>query len=140
MVMGYVVLAAWLIQAAVGVSLFVSSWRGGRTGAPTVVTHATAGVLGLALWAAFLLTGNVLLAWLAFVVITVGNGFGDAMLLGRSRGLHGATTFWKGYVGAVGDTFRGRMPPRVTFHALFSGLVYFTCLGVCIGATVAAAA
>ncbi len=139
MVMEYVVLAAWLIQAAVGVSLFVSWWRGGRTGAPTVVTHAAAGALGLALWAAFLLTGNVLPAWLAFAVITVGNGFGDAMLRGRSRGIHGATTFWKGYAGAVGDTFRGLMPTRVTFHALFAGLVYFTCLGVCIGATVAAA-
>lgn len=140
MVMEYVVLAAWLIQAAVGVSLFVSWWRGGRTGAPTVVTHAAAGVLGLALWAAFLLTGNVLSAWLAFVVITVGNVFGDAMLRGRSQRIHGATTIRNGYVGAVSDTFQGRMPPRVTFHALFSGLVYFTCLGVCIGATVAAAA
>lgn len=139
MVMGYVVLAAWLIQTAVGVSLFVSWWRGGRTGVPTVVAHAAAGVVGLALWMVFLLTGNAVPAWLAFAVMTVGNGFGDAMLLGRSRGMRGAMTFWKGYVGAAGDTLRGRMPPRVTFHALFSGVVYFTSLGVCIGATVAAA-
>lgn len=104
-----------------------------------MVAHVAAGIVGLALWVVFLVTGNVLPAWLALAVLTVGNSFGDAMLRGRSPGLRAAPTFWKGYAGAIGDTFRGRMPPLVTFHAVFAGFVYFTCLGVCIGATVATA-
>ncbi|MBG6058990.1 hypothetical protein RCH16_003566 [Cryobacterium sp. MP_M5] len=139
MVMHYVVLALWLAQATAGVSLAVSWWRGGHTGAPTVITHIAAGTVGLALWVVFLVAGNVLPAWLALAALTVGNSFGDAMLRGRSRDSRATTTFWKAYLGAIVDTFQGRMPPRVTFHAVFAGFVYFTCLGVCIGATVATA-
>lgn len=136
MAMEYFVLAAWLIQAAVGGTLFVSWLRGKRRAAPTVIPHVGAGLLGLVLWGVFLADGGVLAAWLAFAVITVGNGFGDAILLSRSRELRGPSTLRKGYVGAVADTFAGRMPRRVTFHAVFSGVVYFSCLGVCVGATV----
>lgn len=36
--------------------------------------------------------------------------------------------------------FRGQMPRRVTFHALFASVVYFSCLGsVSIAATASAA-
>lgn len=135
--MPYVVLAAWIIQAAVGVSLFVSWFRHGHHGAPTVITHAGSAIIGLALWIGFVITGALLPAWLAFTVITVGNGFGDVMLVQRHRRAAGATA---SYGSAIGAVFRGRMPPRVSFHACFSGVVYFLCLGVCIGATVAAAA
>jgi hypothetical protein len=132
--MPYVVLAVWLIQAAVGVSLFVRWLRHGRNGIPTVVTHAGSAVVGLGLWVAFIATGALLPAWLALAAITVGNGFGDAMLVRRHRRAEGTSA---SYASAIGAVFRGRMPPRITFHACFAGVVYFLCLGVCIGATVA---
>ncbi|NEM91130.1 hypothetical protein [Galbitalea soli] len=140
MVMEYVVLATWIIQASVGVSLLVGWWRGGRSGAPTVVIHAAMGVVGFLLWVGFLLSAAVLPAWLALVALTIGNSVGDAMLRGRSRAWRPDASFWRSYGGAIVDTVTGRMPPRVTFHALFAGVVYFSCLGVCVGATVAGAA
>jgi len=137
--MDYVVLAFWVIQAAVGVALFVAWLRHGRGGsAGMVLTHVALAIVGLALWIAFLATGAVLPAWLAFAALTVGNGVGDTMLVRRYRRTSGSTdTFWKAYGGAIAATFRGALPRRVVFHALFAGVVYFTCLGVCIAASVA---
>jgi hypothetical protein len=54
----------------------------------------------------------------------------------RSR--TGTTSKRRNYPVAIAAIFRGEMPPRVTFHALFSGVVSFGCLGVCIAATVSA--
>jgi len=138
--MEYVVLAAWIVQAGVGVALFVGWLRHGRgSHAPTVLTHVGLSLAGLGLWVWFVLGGGLWPAWLALVAITAGNVLGDAMMVRRSRRATGVTTtFWKGYGAAIGQVFRGVMPPHVTFHALFAGVVYFTCLGVCIGATVAA--
>ncbi|WP_022883741.1 hypothetical protein [Glaciibacter superstes] len=134
--MPYIVLAAWIIQSAVGVSLFIGWLRHGHHGAPTVITHVGSAIIGLALWIGFVITGALLPAWLAFAVITVGNSFGDVMLVRRHRRTAGATA---SYGSAIGAVLRGRMPPRVLFHACFAGVVYFLCLGVSIGATVAAA-
>lgn len=136
--MTYVVLIAWVVQAAVGVSLFVSWLRHGRHAAGTVALHVTSGVVGLACWLAFLFTDVVWWAWGAFVVLTIGNTFGDVLLRARSRGSAPSQGFWRDYGTAIADTFRGRLPRRVVFHALFAGVVYFTCLGVCIGASIAA--
>ena len=133
--MPYVVLAAWVIQAAVGVSLVISWWRHGHRGAASVITHAGSLIAGLALWIAFVVTDALWAPWLAFAVMTVGNGFGDVMLVQRHRSAAGVSA---SYGSAIGAVFSGQMPPRVTFHACFGGVVYFLCLGVCIGATVAA--
>ena len=135
--MRYVVLLAWLIQSSVGVSLLVSWWREGGRGSAIVVTHVGAGLLGLALWVGFLGTGSVVPAWLAWAVITIGNGFGEVMLLGRSRTKTGPRSLRKDYAATIAAALRGELPPRVVFHALFSGVVYFTCLGVCVSATIA---
>ena len=108
-----------------------------RPGATIVVTHVAAGLLGLALWVGYLGTGSVAPAWLAWAVITIGNGFGEVMLLGRSRSNTGPRSLRKDYRATIAATLRGELPARVVFHALFSGVVYFTCLGVCIGATIA---
>lgn len=132
------VLGAWVLQALVGVSLAVSWWRHGRPGASTVFVHAAAATVGLALWVTFVVTGSLVAAWSAFVAITVGNTYGDEMLLGRVRGRTGTTSKRRNYPVAVSAIFRGQMPPRVAFHALFAGAVYFSCLGVCIAATVSA--
>ena len=132
------VLAAWVIQASVGVSLAVTWWRHGRRGAGTVGTHVAAAVIGLALWVTFVVTGSLVSAWAALVAITVGNTYGDKMLLGRVRGRTGTTSKRRNYPVAVAAIFRGEMPRCVAFHAVFAGVVYFSCLGVCIAGTVSA--
>jgi hypothetical protein len=136
--MTYVVLGAWAIQTSVGASLAVTWWRHGRRGAGTVRTHVAAAVIGLALWVTFVVTGSLVTAWAAFVAITVGNTYGDKMLLGRVRGRTGTTSKRRNYPVAVTAIFRGEMPRRVAFHAVFAGVVYFGCLGVCLAATVSA--
>ncbi len=136
--MAALVLAAWVVQASVGVSLAVTWWRRSRHGASTVRAHAAAGAAGLALWVTFVVTASLVAAWAAFVVITVGNGYGDDMLLGRVHSRTGTTSKRRNYPVAIAAIFRGEMPPRVAFHALFSGVVYFSCLSVCIAATVSA--
>lgn len=136
--MASLVLAAWVVQASVGVSLAVTWWRHGRHGAATVQTHAAAAVLGLVLWAAFLATESLVAAWSAFAAITLGNTYGDTMLLGRVRSRTGTSSKRRNYPVAVAAIFRGQMPPRVAFHAVFAGVVYFSCLGVCIAATASA--
>jgi hypothetical protein len=138
--MGYVVLALWVIQSAVGVSLLVSWLRHGRgRSSRTVITHVALSLSGLAFWVWFVATGALAPAWIAFLIINGGNTFGDMMLLGRARRLDpNAKTIWQRYGVALAAIFRGGMPWRVSFHGLFAGVVYFSCLGVCIGATVAA--
>lgn len=136
--MTYLVLTAWVIQASVGVSLAVTWWRHGRPSASTVRVHTAAAAVGLALWITFIVTESPVAAWAAFVVMTVGNGYGDEMLLRRVHSRTGTTSKRRNYPVAIAAIFRGKMPPRVTFHALFAGVVYFSCLGVCIAATVSA--
>jgi hypothetical protein len=137
-VVASLVLGAWVIQASVGASLAVSWWRRGRNAVSTVRAHVAASAVGLALWFTFVVTASLVAAWAAVVVITVGNGYGDKMLLGRVRSRTGTTSKRRNYPVAVSAIFRGEMPPRVAFHALFAGVVYFSSLGVCIAATVSA--
>jgi uncharacterized membrane protein HdeD (DUF308 family) len=135
--MAYVVLGAWLIQSAVGVALLVEWLRHRRRRAPRVFSHVALGLIALALWLVFLFQESLLAAWLAFALISVGNGIGDSMLVRRWRRMSGSESgFWTDYGRTIGAVFRGAMPRPVTFHALFAGVVYFLCLGVCIGASV----
>jgi hypothetical protein len=86
----------------------------------------------------YVLSDQVLYAWAAFVMITIGNGFGDNMLLRRTRragGSHLSTL--NTYRMAVRSIFKGRLPFQVGFHAIFAGVVYFATLAVCVVATVA---
>ena len=136
--MAYVVLVTWLVQGAAGIVLLTKWLRHGRRGATTVLTHVACGVVALGFWIAFLATGAVAFAWTAFVIITIGNGIGDSMLVQRWRRTTGQTNgYWQDYGQVVKATLTGRVPASVIFHAWFSPVVYFTCLGVCIGATVA---
>lgn len=140
--MAIFVLVAWIVQAAVGVWLLVGWIRHGRgASASAVLSHVVLGVAGLAMWIAFVQTDALAWAWLAFAAMTIGNAIGDSvMLIGRTRRLRGESLgFWRDYGAAVSATFRGEFPRHVVFHTLFSAVVYFPCLGVCIGATVAAA-
>jgi hypothetical protein len=131
--MRYVVLAAWLVQAAVGLALLAGWMRHGRRNTVVVVTHVGLSVAAFGMWVAFVATDRVGWGWSAFVIVTVGNGLGDYLLVGRSRRLIGTrASFAKDWARAAGAAFTGRLPGRVTFHALFSGVVYFTALAACI--------
>jgi hypothetical protein len=135
--MSYVVLVAWLIQAAVGLAL-LRPWLSTGRGIPVaVVAHALSSVTAVGFWVAFVATGRVAWGWIAFVLITIGNSFGDYVLVGRSRRLAGTrSSFFGDYRAAIGATLKGRLPKPVTFHALFAGVVYFGTLAVCIAETV----
>ena len=132
------VLLAFVIQALMGASLLATWWRRGRRDAPTVTVHWVAAVLGLVLWIAFVATDSLVAAWGSFAAITVGNTYGDKMLLARVHHQTGTTSKRRNYPVVVVSIFRGRMPWRVAFHALFAGVVYFGCLGVCVASTVRA--
>ena len=88
--MSYVVLVAWLVQAAVGVLLLTGWLRHGRIHSRVIVTHVTLSVLGVACWITYVLSDRVLWAWVALLLITIGNGFGDNILLRRTRAMGGS--------------------------------------------------
>lgn len=135
--MSYVVLVAWLVQAAVGVLLLRGWFRHGRINSRVVATHAILSVLGVASWIAYVLADRVLWAWAAFALITIGNVFGDNILLRRTRAMGGShLSTVNAYKLALRSMFKGRLPLRVSFHAMFAGVVYFSTLAVCIVATV----
>jgi hypothetical protein len=135
--MSYFVLVAWLAQVGVGIVLLTRWFRAGRIHAPTILTHVGLSVLGLALWVTYVFTDQVLWAWGALLLITVGNGLGDTMLLRRARAIGGRDlSVLKAYGVALRAMFKGRMPWPVAFHALFAGVVYFSTLAICIVDTV----
>src|SRR5690349_3707920 len=96
--MAYFVLVAWLAQGTAGVVLLTRWVRHGRRGPLPVLVHVACGVVALGFWIAFLVTGGVAWAWTAFAIITVGNGFGDWMLVQRGRRLSGERNgYWHDY-------------------------------------------
>lgn len=135
--MSTVVLVVWLVQAASGVALLSRRVGGGRPSS-LVVSHVGLSVAALGCWAAFVGTDAVVWGWAAFVLVTVVNAVGDTMLIGRSRRLSGRSgSFRADYGAAIGATLRGRLPRRVTFHALFAGAAYFAALAACLVASLA---
>lgn len=138
--MGYVVVAAWVVQAVVGATLFVSWARHARgRNAGLVLTHVVAMIAFLIPWTAYLVTGAAVWAWVGWGVLLVFIGFGDATMVRRARALRGGPSRGlRDYGAAVGVVVSGGLGPRVVFHALFAPVVFFTALGVAIGATVAA--
>ena len=135
--MTYFVLVAWLVQATAGVGLLTGWFRHGRDHSRIVITHVALSVVGLALWVTYVLADQALWAWGALVMITIGNGFGDNMLLRRARAMGGRhLSVVNAYRVALRAIFRGRLPVFVAFHALFAGVVYFTALAACLLATV----
>jgi hypothetical protein len=139
--MGFPVLVVWLIQAAVGVTLLVSWARheNGRNGS-LIVPHAAMMLAFVVPWTVFIVTGAVGWAWAGFTILLVFIGFGDATMVRRARAVTGApNSGLRDYGPAIAVAVSGRLGRRVIFHALFSAVVFFGCLAVCIAATVAAA-
>ncbi|MET0886975.1 MAG: hypothetical protein ABWX92_11050 [Mycetocola sp.] len=139
--MALAVLIAWAVQAAIGVTLLAGWARHGRRSSSTVLTHAAVGILGLAAWTAYVILDALLLAWIAFVIINVGQVLGDALMMRRHRRVSGvAEGRRREFVAAVSAVVRGKLHWTVTLHIVFGGVaLYFSCLAVCIGATVSAA-
>lgn len=137
--MEHVVTVLFAIQALAGVVLTVAWWRRGKHGVGTLVAHVVPNTTALALWVLFTVFGNVWWAWGSYFALNIGTAFGDKMLVGRYRRVRTSeAAAVADYGGALKAVFTRRMPPLVTFHAVFSAAVYFSCLAVCIGATVSA--
>ncbi|MFH8249448.1 hypothetical protein ACH3VR_03645 [Microbacterium sp. B2969] len=138
--MGYLVVAAWVIQAAFGVSLLVSWARRARgRDAGLVLPHILMMVGFLVPWSVFLATGAPVWAWLGFLILVSFIGFGDATMVRRSRAVTGVTTSGMGdYWPAVRVALSGRLGWRVIVHALMAPVVLLPCVAVCITATIAA--
>ncbi|MGN7978963.1 hypothetical protein ACTJJ4_15410 [Microbacterium sp. 22195] len=137
--MGYLVLAAWTVQAAVGVSLLVSWVRRARgRSAGAVLTHALMMVGFLAPWAVFIATGSPLWAWVGFLVLAAFIGFGDMVVMRRVRALRGMENSGiRDYLPTIKVVISGALRWRPLFHMCFSGVVFFSTLAVAIAATIA---
>jgi len=131
-------IVAWVIQAGAGVALLAGWIRHARgAGRRAVIVHVVLMLSALAAWTLFAFTGELVWAWCACAILTVGIGFGDYMMVRRHRALEGQSRPGLGDYGpAIGAVFRGRMPAKVTFHAVFSAVVYFGSIGVAIAASV----
>jgi hypothetical protein len=139
--MSYAVLVLWLVTAAVGVTVLLRWLRRRRPGsafpARLVTTHLITALAGLSLWVGHLATGQLILAWLAFAVLNVTNGVGDAILTGRWRASAGAGPSWiADYRRALLGVLRGRHPRSAILHGLLGGLTFFCTLVACLAATV----
>ncbi|GGR46285.1 hypothetical protein J2S40_003669 [Nocardioides luteus] len=131
--MSYVVLVAWLVQAAAGAVLLTGWLRHGRVYPRIVLTHVAISVIAVACWITYVLTDRVLWGWVAFGLLNIGNALGDTMLLRRTRRLGGShLSTINAYKLAVRSIFKRRLPVRVGFHAIFAGVVYFSSLAICL--------
>jgi hypothetical protein len=135
--MGYLVLAAGLVQAAFGVTLLVS-WARHAHGQDVglIVTHVVAMLGFFVPWTVFVVTSDVLWAWLGFGVLTVFIGFGDAAVVRLTRRMRGETNSGlRDYGHAIVAACSGRLGRRLQFHTYFSPVVFFGVLAVAIAAT-----
>lgn len=131
--MRFVLLGAWLIEATVGLTLVVSWLRTKRHQAGVIAAHVLPTAVAAALWATYVVTEDIVWGWVSFAIITVSLGFGDAVLLGRTKRLVGpGGSMVADYRNTVGAMLRGRLPGRVIFHAAFSPVVFFGTLAGCI--------
>ncbi|GAA0627775.1 hypothetical protein GCM10009547_34210 [Sporichthya brevicatena] len=132
--MAYFVLAAWVLQGAVGV-LLLAGWNRHQQQARVVLGHVGLSVAGLVPWIAFLVTDRATWGWVALGLITVGNTLGDEVLRGRWRRSSGqSSSLLRDYGAAIRAVVTGHFPASVTFHALFAGVVYFAALMACVTA------
>lgn len=124
-------LVAWLVQAAVGVSLLR-----GRRATPLVILHVLPIAVALGLWTWFAFDGPPAVGWIVFGVLVVALTAGDAIMVRRAAGLlPPEVTGIRRYGRTLGLVFTGRLPAPVVFHALFSAVVFFGALAACLLAT-----
>jgi hypothetical protein len=134
-------LLAWLAAAASGGFVLVrwllaggSPLRGTVTSAPPAVIlgHVGGGALGLALWAAFMLSGRVAVAWTALALLAPVAGLGMGVLL---LGLPAPARAAVGARGGRGPGPRARIPVLViAAHGVFAVTALLLVLMATIGA------
>jgi hypothetical protein len=136
-------LLAWLATAASGGFVLVrwllaggSPRRRTATSAPPVVIlgHVGAGALGLVLWASFMLSGLVALAWTALAILAPVAGLGMSVLL---LGLPGPARPHIGTrgTGTRGTRTRAQIPVlAVVGHGVFAATALLLVLMATIGA------
>ncbi|GAA1672141.1 hypothetical protein [Microbacterium lacus] len=138
--MAYIVVLAWAVQAAFGLSLLTSWARRARgQNAELVLPHILMMVAFLVPWSLFLATSAVAWGWLGVAILLTFIGFGDATMVRRSRKVTGQTNpSLRDYVPAVKVALSGRLGWRVIVHALMAPVVLIPAIVVCIAATAAA--
>jgi hypothetical protein len=138
--MGFIVVVAWAIQAAFGVSLLASWARHARgQDAALVLPHILMMVAFLVPWSVFLATGGVAWGWVGVAILLAFIGFGDATMVRRSRKVTGQTNpGLRDYMPAVKVALSGRLGWRVIVHALMAPVVLIPAIVVCIAASAAA--
>lgn len=121
--MSYVVLVVLLAQAGIGLKMLLD-WRRQSPIAPTAFLHAGIADLTLILWIVYLVADRTWIAWLAFIVILLGNFIGDLLLIGHWRSRTGqGSSFFKDYGAAAMSVVRGQHPRVPTVHAAGAGIV-----------------
>ena len=131
-----VVLGLLLIAVVLGI-VNLTRWRQHRRSsipAAKAATHVVLQSASIALWIAFIATGTLLLAWTAFIVITIGQVFGDLLMFASYRARSGETR--KTGYGAVVTELLGFKRPLAVLHAVIGALAYFALLVTAIAATI----
>ena len=138
--MALVALVSWVITAVVGVLALVQWRRRRRRQSPfptrLVAGHVGAVTLGLALWTAYVVSGQLWTAWLTFVVVNAANALGDTILLGRFRAVAGLGGSWaRDYRRALGAVLKGKYPPLRSLHGILGGVTFVATLAACVVGT-----
>jgi hypothetical protein len=127
-----------LVTAALGLASLLARARRRAAGFPAVkiTAHVSLQLVSIGVWVAFVGTGAVLLAWIAFAVISAGQVLGDLLMFASYRARRpGAAE--AGYRAVSGDVLSFRRPVPA-LHALFGAVAWFGMLAICIVATVLA--
>ena len=133
--MAIAALVSWALSILVGVAVLVQWWRrrGGRFPTLIVLSHIATALLGLYFWIGFVLGDGALWAWLAFAVLGVNNGLGDAILTGRFRAVSGTMGTWRqDYGSAIKSLVQGRRPKMASIHAILAGVTSVLVLVACL--------
>lgn len=126
--MAIAALAGWVVNSLVGLFMLV---RNRRRMPPLAYFHLAVMVAGLGLWTGFVAAGSVLLAWLAWALLNVGNGLGDTLLTRgwrRRNPTAPGNAYWQA---AKEATFTARRPLPL-MHGFLAGGTYFSALAAAV--------
>lgn len=130
-------LALLIVTAVFGLASLLA-WRRHRAAGSfpvrKIATHVSLQLLGIVIWLVFVLQGQVLMAWAAFIVLTAGQVVGDLLMLVSYRARNPTVERIR-YLAVGGEVLSfKRVAPA--FHALIGAIAWFGMLAICIFATV----
>lgn len=131
-------LALLVTTAALGLAS-LSRWLRHRSAgfpAAKVAAHVALQLVSIGLWTVFVASELLAVGWAAFLVITIGQVFGDLLMFASYRARH-RDAARPGYRTVAADVLSFRRPVPA-LHALVGALAWFGMLGTCIAATAAA--